>query len=128
MKREMVCIRCPKGCRMTVEYEGNKVLKVTGNSCSKGKAYAIDEITKPVRIVTSTIKVDGGELPVVPVKTDKAIRRNLIFDVMAEIYKAEVKAPVKEGQVILKNPAKCGADVVATLELGKVENAGNKRA
>lgn len=117
MKREMVCIRCPKGCRMTVEYEGTKVLKVTGNSCSKGKDYAVDEITKPVRIVTSTVKVTGGELPVVPVKTSKPIRRKLIFELMKEIYKAEVKAPVKEGQVILKNPVKCGADVVATLEL-----------
>ena len=105
---------------MTVEYEGTKVLKVTGNSCSKGKTYAVDEITKPVRIVTSTVKVTGGELPVVPVKTDKPIRRKLIFDVMKEIYSAEVKAPVKEGQVIIKNPAKCGADVVATLELDKV--------
>lgn len=122
MKREMVCIRCPKGCLMTVEYEGTKVLKVTGNSCSKGKTYAVDEITKPVRIVTSTVKVQNGELPVVPVKTDKAIRRHLIFDVMKEIYKAEIKAPVKEGQLILKNPAKCGANVVATLELKKVGN------
>ena len=122
MKREMVCIRCPKGCRMTVEYEGTKVLDVTGNSCSKGKAYAIDEITKPVRIVTSTVLVEGGELPVVPVKTSTPIRRNLIFDVMQEIYKAKVKAPVREGQVILKNPANCKADVVATLELGEMKN------
>lgn len=122
MKREMVCIRCPKGCQMTVEYEGTRVTNVKGNSCSKGKAYAIDEITKPVRIVTSTVKVTGGELPVVPVKTSKAIRRNKIFDVMEEIYKAKVNAPVKEGQVILKNPAKCGADIVSTLELRKVKN------
>ena len=122
MKREMVCIRCPKGCRMTVEYEGTKVIDVKGNSCSKGKAYAIDEISKPVRIVTSTVKVIEGELPVVPVKTSKPIRRNLIFDVMEKIYEAEVKAPVKEGQVILKNPAKCGADIISTLELGQVKN------
>lgn len=123
MKREMVCIRCPKGCRMTVEYEDKNVLSVTGNSCSKGKDYAVDEITKPVRIVTSTVLVEGGELPVVPVKTSKAIRRSLIFEVMKEIYKAKVKAPVREGQIILKNPAKCGADVVATLELGRAEDA-----
>lgn len=122
MIREMTCIRCPKGCRMKIEYEGTKVLKVSGNSCSKGKDYAIDEITKPVRIVTSTVKVRNGELPVIPVKTSKAVRRNLIFDVMKEIYKAEVKAPVKEGQVIIENPAKCGADVVATLDIKKVKN------
>jgi CxxC motif-containing protein len=120
MKREMVCIRCPKGCRMTVEYEGTKVLNVRGNSCSKGMAYAIDEITKPVRIVTSTVKVIDGALPVVPVKTSKAIRRNLIFDVMEKIISAEVTAPIKEGQVILKNPADCGADIISTLDLGKV--------
>lgn len=120
MTKEMVCIRCPKGCRMTVEYEGTKVISVKGNSCSKGKEYAVDEITKPVRIVTSTVKVNSGELPVCPVKTTTAIRRHLIFDVMKEIYKAEVTAPVAEGQVIIKNPADCGADVVSTLELKKV--------
>ncbi len=120
MKKEMVCIRCPKGCRMTVEYEGTKVLNVNGNSCSKGIDYAVDEITKPVRIVTSTVKVKNGELPVIPVKTSKAVRRHLIFDVMKEIYKAEVEAPVKEGQVIIKNTAKSGADIVATLELKKL--------
>jgi CxxC motif-containing protein len=107
---------------MTVEYEGTKVLNVRGNSCSKGLAYAIDEITKPVRIVTSTVRVIGGELPVVPVKTSKAIRRNLIFDVMEKIKEAEVKAPIKEGQLILMDPAGCGADVIATLELGEAEN------
>lgn len=120
MKREMVCISCPKGCNMIVEYKDTTVLNVSGNSCSKGIDYAVDEITRPVRIVTSTVKVKNGSLPVVPVKTNKAIRRHLIFDVMKEIYDAEVKAPVKEGQVIIKNPAKCGADVVATLDLKRV--------
>ena len=119
MKREMVCVRCPKGCRMTVEYEGSKVLKVTGSNCSKGKAYAVDEITRPVRTVTSTIKVNGGEIAVVPVKTSKPVRRNLIFKVMEEIYKTEISAPVKEGQVIIKNAAKAGADVIATLDILK---------
>ncbi len=120
MKKEMVCISCPKGCRMTVEYEGDKVLEVLGNSCSKGWDYAVDEITKPVRIVTSTVKVRGGKLTVVPVKTNKPVRRHLIFDVMNEIYKAEVKAPVKEGQVIIKNAADSGADIIATLDLKKI--------
>lgn len=120
MKKEMTCIRCPKGCRMIVEYERDKVLEVSGNSCSKGWDYAVDEITKPVRIVTSTVKVTDGELTVVPVKTSNPVRRHLIFDVMNEIYEAEVKAPVKEGQVIIKNTADSGADIIATLDLKKM--------
>ncbi|MBN2558183.1 MAG: DUF1667 domain-containing protein [Clostridia bacterium] len=119
MKKEMICIRCPKGCRMNVEYENEKIIRVTGNGCKKGEAYAFDEIVKPMRIVTSTVRVVGGRLPVVPVKTSIPVRRSIIFPVMQEIYKASVKAPIKEGQVLIKNPADCGADVVATLGMEK---------
>lgn len=119
MKKEMICISCPKGCRMTVEFEYGKVVKVDNNLCAKGEAYAIAEITNPMRIVTSTVKVKGGVSPVVPVKTDVPIRKKLIFPVMDEIFKAIVEAPVKEGQILIKNPAKSGADIIATLGIEK---------
>jgi CxxC motif-containing protein len=102
---------------MDVEYENGKFTSVAGNACPRGKVFARNEIENPMRIVTSTVKVDGGAIAVVPVKTAEPINRDLIFKVMDEIKKAKVQAPVSEGQVILENPANCKTDVVATFSV-----------
>lgn len=119
MKRKMTCTSCPRGCVMEVEYENGKFISVAGNACPRGEVFARNEIENPMRIVTSTVKVDGGAIAVVPVKTAEPISRDLIFKVMDEIKKARVEAPVSEGQVILENPANCKTDVIATLSILK---------
>jgi CxxC motif-containing protein len=57
MKKEFVCINCPRGCMLTVDTE---TLEVKGNSCPRGEAYGKAEVTNPVRTVTSTVKIVGG--------------------------------------------------------------------
>lgn len=111
MERELICISCPKGCHLKVDEDS---LSVSGNSCPKGAEYGVNEVTNPVRIVTSTVKVNKGEAPVVPVKTEKAIPKGLIMKCMEEINKASISAPVKIGDVIIKNVLETGVDVVAT--------------
>ena len=111
MKRELVCIICPRGCRLTVEGEvGN--LTVTGNACPKGKQYAIDECTNPVRTVTSIVRVANRVDTMVSVKTAAPIPTENIFDVMAKIRAARVDAPIEAGTVILSDIY--GTEVIAT--------------
>ena len=69
--RELICINCPLGCGLTVTLKDAEVVKVEGNTCPKGEAYGKKEVTNPTRIVTSTVRVSGGVLPVVSVKTAK---------------------------------------------------------
>ena len=114
MKKDLTCVACPLGCSITVEYEGTEVLSVTGNTCKRGDAYARTEIVNPTRSIASTVKVNGGVHPVVPVKTSCAIPKTMIFDCMKEINAVSVDAPVKIGQVIIANVLGTGADVVAT--------------
>ena len=83
MKKEMICIICPRGCHLVVDEEMN----VTGNTCPKGKEYALSELTRPQRIITSTIRVNNRENTVVSVKTDKTIDKSKMFDVMEIINK-----------------------------------------
>ena len=65
MTRDMICGSCPIGCPLHVELDdAGKVLSVSGNTCKRGEKYAIDECTNPVRMLTSTIRVNGGALPV----------------------------------------------------------------
>ncbi len=113
-KRELICIGCPMGCQMTVELDGGEVVSVSGYTCPRGKIYAEKEVTNPTRIVTSTVKVTGGVKERVSCKTASDIPKNKIADVMADINAACVTAPVGIGDVLVRNAAGTGVDVIAT--------------
>lgn len=116
-KRDLICVSCPIGCAVSVELsDDGEVLSVKGNTCKRGESYAKAECTHPERMVTSTVKVVGGRLPVVPVKTSAPIPKELIFDCMKEINKIILNAPVGIGDIAIKNVLGLGVDIVATNE------------
>ena len=110
--KQFICIMCPKGCHLTVD-ESNDY-KVTGHSCNKGVKYGKAEATNPVRVVTSTVNVNGGNSPLFSVKTADGIPKKAVLDAMKEINNVELKAPVKIGDIAIKNLLNTGIDVVAT--------------
>lgn len=112
--KEFVCITCPMGCHLKVNDTDLNNIIVSGNSCPRGKIYGINEVTKPKRMVTSSVKVIGGVDLVVSVKTKEAIDKHLIFDVLAELKNIEVKAPVRIGDVIISNVLNTGIDIIAS--------------
>lgn len=116
-KRELICIGCPLGCVVNVELVDGIIKDISGYSCKRGITYAQKEITNPMRIVTSTIKVTGGEKPLVSVKTKQSIPKNKIFDCMNEIRHVVAKAPVAAGDIIIENVAGTGVEVVATKDV-----------
>ena len=112
--RELICIGCPMGCSLRAEIKESQVISVTGNTCRHGEEYAKKEVTNPTRIVTSSVKVEGGKLGVVSEKTREDIPKEKIFAVIKELKDVRVQAPVSIGDVIIKNVAGTGVDVVAT--------------
>lgn len=112
--KNFICINCPLGCPLTVTLDGGKVVSVAGNTCKRGEAYAVKEVTAPARTVTSTVRVVGGERPVVAVRTKTDIPKDKIFDCMKVINTVEVPAPVRIGDVLIGNICGTGVDVVAT--------------
>ena len=114
----LICIGCPLGCPLTVEMEGSEVKAVSGNTCPRGDAYARKEMTNPTRIVTSTVRVAGGRLAMVSVKTASDIPKGKIFDCVKALKDVEVKAPVKIGDVIVENVADTGVNIIATKNVG----------
>lgn len=112
--RELICIGCPMGCMMTVPMENGQVTSVIGNTCKRGDDYARKEVTNPTRIVTSSVCVTGGVLPVVSVKTREDIPKGKIPEVMKALKAVTVKAPVNIGDVMLENVAGTGVDIIAT--------------
>ena len=118
--RNLTCIKCPMGCPLTVEMEGDEVISVTGNTCKRGDTYARKEVSNPTRIVTSTVKVTGGKADMVSVKTREDIPKGKIFDCVKALKGVEVKAPVHIGDVIVPNAAGTGIDIVATKNVEEV--------
>jgi CxxC motif-containing protein len=114
MKRRFICIICPNGCEVDVEYSGDGVEKISGNLCDKGEEYVRKEILSPERGLTSSVRVRNGSLPLVSVKTSKPVPREKIFGIMDEIADVEVEAPVKIGDVIVRDVLDTGADIIAT--------------
>ena len=111
--RELTCIVCPRGCGLVVELsDNNEVVSIAGNLCPRGKTYAINECTNPMRVVTSTMRCEDGE--VVAVKTADNIPKSRVFDVMKEINKTVAPASVSVGDVLIKDVLGLGVDVVAT--------------
>ena len=111
MRRDMTCIICPRGCALKVEIEGDNIT-VTGNSCPKGRQYAIDECTNPTRTVTSSVRVENREDTMVSVKTASPVPKDKIFEVMRLIRAKSVCAPVGIGDIIIKEVF--GTNIVAT--------------
>lgn len=114
--RDLICVECPFGCRITVEIEKDKILSVSGNNCPRGKAYVESEVICPKRILTSTARAENGEM--VSVKTDKPVPKDKMFDVMKIINATHCKLPVKLGDVIIANVFE-DVNVIATCNAEK---------
>ena len=101
-KIEMICINCPLGCSLTVERDGDN-FKVSGNTCPRGEKYAVNELTHPVRTLTTTVAVANREGAYLPVKTAKPISKGKLFEAMALVNSTKAVAPIKIGDVIIEN-------------------------
>ena len=113
-RKNLTCIGCPLGCQIMVELENGEVVSVSGNTCKRGDDYARKEVTSPTRIVTSTVKVSGGNAPTVSVKTKSDIPKDKIFDCAKALKEVMVQAPIAIGDVVIENVAGTGVDIVAT--------------
>ena len=109
--KELICIVCPKGCHLKVDE--NNDYAVTGNGCPRGAEYGKAELTNPTRVVTSTVRCSGSALPRCPVKTNGAIPKGMIFEIMKALDEVELTAPVAVGQVVIENVCGTGVNVVS---------------
>lgn len=115
--RNLTCIGCPMGCSLRAELKDGEAINVTGNICKRGEAYARKEVTHPTRIVTSTVRVIGGNIAMVSVKTEHDIPKEKIMEIMQCMKNIRVKAPVAVGDVILENAADTGVNIIATKDI-----------
>ena len=113
MEKELTCIVCPRGCRLKIDDN----LNVTGNFCPRGATYAKEELTAPKRMITSIMRVKNREYEMVSVKTSTSVPKEMIFDILKEIEKVSLEAPLHIGDIAIKNVLNTGSDIVVTKEI-----------
>ena len=114
MKKNMICIICPKGCSLQAGIAGDVVTTI-GNACPRGAKYAENECLHPVRTVTATVRVANRPDTMVSVKTAQPVAKEKMQEVMAALRSTQVNAPLQIGDVILENIY--GSDIIATKAL-----------
>lgn len=113
--KSLICIVCPKGCHLQVDEEHGYA--VTGNSCPRGAEYGKTELLHPTRVLTSTVRLEGGLHLRLPVKTSAPIPKELMFEAMNALNGVTLTAPITVGQVVIANLLGTGVDVVATRDM-----------
>ena len=108
--KEFICIECPKGCHLSIDDD----LNVTGNTCPRGKLYAVNEVTCPKRIVTSTVVIKSKIVSRIPVMTEHEIPKEKMFDIVKALNEVRLVAPVKCRQVVIENVCDTGVNIIAT--------------
>ena len=117
----ITCIGCPSGCQISVTKIGDDY-KVEGNECKRGEEYAIEEFTAPKRILTTTIQVISGVLPLIPVRSDRPLPKDQLFDCMDYLSTLKTQAPIKMGDVIVENILDLDANIIASRDLAKTSS------
>lgn len=119
MKRthNYTCINCPLSCPLELTEEDGEVLEVRGADCKVGDKYAREEFENPRRTVSTTVRVQGGVLPLLPVVSAAPIPKALVRDAVRMLSGLTVNAPVADGQVIYPDIMGTGVDVVASRRL-----------
>lgn len=118
-EKKLTCICCPMGCQLQVTLKDGQVEKVEENTCKRGAEYGKKEVTNPTRIVTTTVRVRGGSLPVVSVKTAADIPKGAVMDCIRQLKEIVVEAPVHIGDVVLAEAAGTKVSVIATKNIEK---------
>ena len=113
--KEFICIECPKGCRLKVDDDMN----VTGNTCIRGKTYAINELTCPKRVITSTVVIESKLVSRMPVMTENEVPKEKMFDIVKALDEVRLVAPVKCREVVIENVCGTGVNIIATRTIEK---------
>ena len=112
--KEYTCIGCPIGCPLQLVHKGSKITEISGYECDRGAKYAKQEFTDPRRGLSTTVEVAGARWKRLPVKVTGPVEKGRILEAARKIHELHVEAPVKLGQVLLKDlMGEKGIDVVA---------------
>jgi CxxC motif-containing protein len=113
-QREFICVTCPVGCSIQAEVDGQELVALHGQACQRGEAFVREELTAPRRMLTTTVRVNGGKLPLVPVRSNVPVPKGLMFEIARALREVALHAPVADHQMVLENALGSGVDIVTS--------------
>jgi len=113
-KRHFVCVVCPIGCEIDVVHDGSKIISMEGNKCEKSEEFVSQELIEPMRILTTTVRIQGSRWPVIPVRTDKSVPKRLFPRIMKQLRRIKLQSPVSMMDVVVSDILHTGANVITT--------------
>jgi CxxC motif-containing protein len=120
-QRQFVCVTCPVGCAIDALVDGDKLIECHGQACKRGIAFVREELTAPKRMFTTTVRVVGGKLALVPVRSAQPLPKGILLSVAAMLRDVTLQAPVAEHQVVVQDVLHSGVDIITSRELAKAE-------
>ncbi|NLG29290.1 MAG: DUF1667 domain-containing protein [Chloroflexi bacterium] len=120
-QRRFVCVTCPVGCNIEARVRDGQLLTIVGNRCARGVDFVREEITAPRRMLTTTVRVRGGALPLVPVRSTAPLPKGRLLEVAAHLRGLLLDAPVEEHQLVCADVLGTGVDIVTSRALGADE-------
>lgn len=120
-QREFICVTCPVGCKIEAIVEGNNLIETRGQQCKRGIAFVREELTAPKRMLTTTVRVRGGRLPLVPVRSTEALPKTLLLQVVAALRDVVLEAPIAEHRVVIENVLDTRVDIITSRALMRAE-------
>jgi CxxC motif-containing protein len=112
-KKHFVCVVCPIGCEIDVVHDGSKIISMEGNKCEKSEEFVQQELIEPMRILTTTVRIQGSKWPVIPVRTDKTVPKRLFPLMMKQLRRIKLQAPVNILDVVVTDVLHTGANIIA---------------
>ncbi len=113
-KRHLVCVVCPIGCEIDVVHDGQKIISMEGNKCEKSEEFVRQELIEPMRILTTTVRIQGARWSVIPVRSNKAVPKRLFPRIMKQLRCIKLQAPVIMLDVVVKDVLDTGTNIIAT--------------
>jgi len=113
-KKHFVCVVCPIGCEIDVVHDDGEIISMEGNKCEKSHEFVSQELIEPMRILTTTVRIQGARLSVIPVRSDKAVPKRLFPRIMKKLRRIRLQAPVNMLDMVVKDIVGTGANIIAT--------------
>ena len=113
-KKHFVCVVCPIGCEIDIVHDGSKIISMEGNKCERSEEFVSQELIEPMRILTTTVRIQGSRWAVIPVRTDKSVPKRLFPSMMRQLRRIKVQTPVNMLDVVVRDVLGTGANIIAT--------------
>jgi CxxC motif-containing protein len=117
--KQTVCNKCEEYCVIDVK-TNDEVVEIIGNKCKVGIELSDKYLEASMEVLTTLVRIKGGNIKVVSVKSDRPIEKKLFLKCSRALSRINIGAPIKIGDVVCKNILNLGVDIICTKNVDRI--------